>query len=53
MMRRTGIAFLWGLAAMWLVGCNKPCATTSDCNQGDVEIHPYTRSPKPGRSSIS
>ena len=36
MMRRTGIAFLWGLAAMWLVGCNKPCATTSDCNQGDV-----------------
>jgi len=36
MMRRTGMAFLCGLAAMWLVGCNKPCATTSDCNQGDV-----------------
>lgn len=36
MMRRTGMAFLCGLAAMWLVGCNKPCATTSDCNNGDV-----------------
>jgi hypothetical protein len=36
MKRRTGMALLCGLAAVWLMGCNKPCATTSDCNGGDV-----------------
>lgn len=36
MKRRTGMALLCGLAALWLVGCNKPCATTADCNAGDV-----------------
>lgn len=35
-MRRAGIALLFGLATVWLVGCNKPCATTSECSTGDV-----------------
>ena len=36
MMRRRGMALLFGLATMWMIGCNKPCATTTDCSSGDV-----------------